>query len=300
MAKIGTKSNAAKTARRPTTSKVAGKTTKAAGKLPKPAEKNRAMAASTKKVAAKKAPAKNTAGKKLVKKTARKAAQKTLPPRFAVAPAIIDQMTLTAALDALSLADPIAIAHMREVAGMPPLRNRAPGFEGLAAIIVSQQVSTAAAATIFARVEAAINPLTPAAVLACDEAALRACGLSMPKQKALRAIAHAIHSGDLGLEMLAEMEAHEAHDALCAVNGIGPWSANIFLLFCLGHSDAWPAGDLALQEAARIALKLRARPDAKQLEKIGERWRPHRAVAARLLWAYYAVVKQGRSGMSLT
>ena len=298
MAKIGNKQNAAKTSRRPTAQKVVSRTIKAANKLPKTAEKKRAPA-SAKKPAVNKAAIKAVA-KKPAKRAARKKAQKAALRRFAIAPAIIDQITLTAALDALSLADPIAIAHMREIAGIPPLRNRAPGFEGLAAIIVSQQVSTAAAATIFKRVEAAISPLTPAAVLACDEAALRACGLSMPKQKALRAIAHAIHSGTLGLEMLAEMDAHEAHDALCAVSGIGPWSANIFLLFCLGHSDAWPAGDLALQEAARIALKLRARPDAKQLEKIGERWRPHRAVAARLLWAYYAVVKQGRSGMSLT
>ena len=94
------------------------------------------------------------------------------------------------------------------------------------------------------------------------------------------------------------MPAAEAHAALCAVHGIGPWTADIFLLFCLRHPDAWPAADLALQEAARIALKLRKRPDAVKLARIGERWRPHRGVAARLLWAYYRAVKS-RSGMAL-
>ncbi|MEI2735973.1 MAG: hypothetical protein V9G24_15050 [Rhodoblastus sp.] len=84
---------------------------------------------------------------------------------------------------------------------------------------------------------------------------LRGCGLSSPKMKTLRAIAHALESKSLDLDALAAMSAEEAHAALCAVHGIGPWTADIFLLFCLGHPDAWPAGDLALQEAARIALE---------------------------------------------
>ena len=90
----------------------------------------------------------------------------------------------------------------------------------------------------------------------------------------------------------------DAHRALSPSSGIGPWTADIFLLFCLGHPDAFPAGDLALQEAARLALGLKTRPDAKKLEKIAERWRPWRGVAARMLWAYYRGVKQ-RSGMAL-
>ena len=88
------------------------------------------------------------------------------------------------------------------------------------------------------------------------------------------------------------MEADEAHAALTALHGIGPWTADIYLLFCLGHADAWPAGDLALQEAARIAFGLKKRPDAKEMAKLAETWRPWRGVAAHLLWAYYRVVKR--------
>ena len=97
---------------------------------------------------------------------------------------------------------------------------------------------------------------------------------------------------------LAGIDALEAHRALVAVKGIGPWTADIFLLFCLGHPDAFPSGDLALQEAARLALNLRTRPDAARLERIAERWRPWRGVAARMLWAYYRGVK-ARAGMAL-
>ena len=94
------------------------------------------------------------------------------------------------------------------------------------------------------------------------------------------------------------MDADDAHAALVALHGVGPWTADIYLLFCLGHADAFPAGDLAVQESARIALNLRKRPDAKALGKIAEAWRPWRGVAAHLLWAYYHVVKR-REGISL-
>ena len=96
----------------------------------------------------------------------------------------------------------------------------------------------------------------------------------------------------------AALDAEDAHKALVAVKGVGPWTADIFLLFCLGHPDAFPAGDLALQEAAKLALNLKRRPDAARLERIAERWRPWRGVAARMLWAYYRGVK-ARSGMAL-
>jgi 3-methyladenine DNA glycosylase/8-oxoguanine DNA glycosylase len=88
------------------------------------------------------------------------------------------------------------------------------------------------------------------------------------------------------------MEADLAHAALTALHGVGPWTADIYLLFCLGHADAFPAGDLAVQEAARIALRLRKRPDARRLTKIAQAWRPWRGVAAHLLWAYYHAVKK--------
>ncbi len=184
------------------------------------------------------------------------------------------------------------------IGGLPPLRRREPGFAGLAAIIVSQQVSVASARAIFGRLESRISPLEASRLAEATEDDLRACGLSTPKIRALRALAQAVAEGGLDLAGLAALNAEDAHNALIAVKGVGPWTADIFLLFCLGHPDAFPAGDLALQEAAKLALRLRRRPDAARLERIAERWRPWRGVAARMLWAYYRGVKQ-RSGMAL-
>jgi DNA-3-methyladenine glycosylase II len=203
---------------------------------------------------------------------------------------------LAAAASALLALDPETIGRLVEIGGPPPLRRREPGFSGLAAIIVSQQVSVASANAIFGRLEAALQPLAAEAVLAAGEATLRACGLSGPKIRALTAVAEAVASQSLDLAALATLPAADAHRALVAVKGIGPWTADIFLLFCVGHPDAFPAGDLALQEAARLVLELRRRPDAPKLEKIAERWRPFRGVAARMLWAYYRVAK-ARAGV---
>jgi DNA-3-methyladenine glycosylase II len=190
------------------------------------------------------------------------------------------------------------IGRLIEIAGHPPLRRQEPGFSGMVGIIVSQQVSVASANAIFKRVETNLAPLSAQRLLEADDAALRACGLSAPKMRALRALAHAVHREGLDLAGLGALEAEAAHRALIAVKGIGPWTADIFLLFCLGHADAFPAGDLALQEAARLALSLKKRPDARRLEAIAERWRPVRGVAARLLWAYYRIAKQ-RAGVAL-
>jgi DNA-3-methyladenine glycosylase II len=190
------------------------------------------------------------------------------------------------------------IGRLIEIAGSPPLRRQEPGFAGMVGIIVSQQVSVASANAIIKRVETHLTPLSAKRLLEADDAALRACGLSAPKMRALRALAHAVHNEGLDLAGLGALEAEAAHRALIAVKGVGPWTADIFLLFCLGHPDAFPAGDLALQEAARLALSLKKRPDARRLEAIAERWRPVRGVAARLLWAYYRVAKQ-RAGVVL-
>jgi DNA-3-methyladenine glycosylase II len=126
-------------------------------------------------------------------------------------------------------------------------------------------------------------------------ARLARLGLSAPKIRALKEIARAVASGRLALASLAEIGADEAHAALTAIHGIGPWTADIYLLSCLGHADAWPAGDLALQEAARLAFSLPARPSTKEMLPLAEIWRPLRAVAARVLWTYYRGVK-GREG----
>jgi DNA-3-methyladenine glycosylase II len=145
-----------------------------------------------------------------------------------------------------------------------------------------------------------VAPLNARNLRDASDEPLRAAGLSAPKIRTLRGLADAIVTNSLDIDALALMTAEEAHEKLVAVKGIGPWTADIFLLFCLGHPDAWPAGDLALQEAARLALNLKKRPDTARLEKIGERWRPWRGVAARMLWAYYRARKEGRSGMSLS
>jgi DNA-3-methyladenine glycosylase II len=178
------------------------------------------------------------------------------------------------------------------VAGRPPLRRRADGFAGLASIVVSQQLSTASAKAIWGRLTAALDPLDHAAVLRARPAKLARSGLSAPKIRTLKAIAKAVDRGELDLSALGDKPADAAHATLTAVHGIGPWTADIYLLFCLGHADAWPAGDLALQEAARLLFALKARPTAKDMGLLAEPWRPWRGAAACMLWTYYRAAKQ--------
>jgi DNA-3-methyladenine glycosylase II len=204
---------------------------------------------------------------------------------------------LQAGLAQLILADP-RLAPVAEKAGAFGLRRREAGFAGLCAIVCGQQLSTAAAATIRARLFAAFDPFHHDALRKARTDKLKRLGLSAPKIKSIREIAKAVAKGQIDLVAVGNMDADAAHATLTALHGIGPWSADIYLLFCLGHSDAFPAGDLAVQEAARIAFGLRKRPDAKALTKLAEAWRPWRGVAAHLLWAYYHVVKR-REGISL-
>jgi DNA-3-methyladenine glycosylase II len=184
------------------------------------------------------------------------------------------------------------LAPVLEKAGVPALRRRDGGYPGLCAIVCGQQLSTASAAAIRARLFAAFDPFHHDAVRLARTDRLARLGLSKPKIKSIKAIAAAIASGQIDLDAVAQMQADEAHAALTALHGIGPWTADIYLLFCLGNADAWPAGDLALQESARIAFALRKRPDAKAMVKLAEPWRPWRGVVAHLLWAYYHAVKR--------
>jgi DNA-3-methyladenine glycosylase II len=180
---------------------------------------------------------------------------------------------------------------IRQRAGTPPLRRRPGGFAGLVSIVVSQQLSTASAAAIWGRLSAAFDPFDAGSVRRARIPKLQRVGLSAPKIRTLKAVAKAVDSGAVDFDALAAMGADEAHNALTALHGIGPWTADIYLLACLGHADAWPAGDLALQEASRLAFALRARPNAKEMIPLAEPWRPWRGVAARLLWAYYRAAK---------
>ena len=175
--------------------------------------------------------------------------------------------------------------------GRPPLRRREGGFAGLAQIIVGQQVSTASAAAIYGRLAAACDPLDAACILRLRKDRLLRVGLSNAKVKTLKEIARAITAKHIDLDALADIPADEAHNRLTALHGIGPWTADLYLLACLGHADAWPAGDLALQEAARLAFGLKARPTTKEMGPLADAWRPWRAVAARLLWSYYRMMK---------
>ncbi|WP_407049493.1 DNA-3-methyladenine glycosylase family protein [Methyloraptor flagellatus] len=200
---------------------------------------------------------------------------------------------IEAGIAALRDLDP-RLGAVIEVAGPVPLRRREPGFEGLARIIVAQQISVAAADAIWARFAAAIGAMTPAAYLATAPEALKAAGLSQPKIRTLQAISEACASGGIDLLAVAGLTAEEAHAQMTALKGVGPWTADIFLLFCAGHPDIWPGGDVALQNAMQDAFGLETRPAEKLCRALAEPWAPWRGVAARLFWAYYRVRKGGR------
>ncbi len=180
--------------------------------------------------------------------------------------------------------------HVHDTAGDPPLRRRPAGFEGLARVIVGQQVSIASATAIWERTAAACQPFEPATLLRLTDRRLAAAGLSRPKIRTLRAIATACRDG-LDLTALERASDEEVHAALTAVVGIGPWTADIYIMFCLGRADGWAPGDLALQVAMQRAFAFAERPGKDDMMTLAERWRPWRGVAARLLWAYYAALK---------
>ena len=198
---------------------------------------------------------------------------------------------LQAGLAQLILADP-RLKPVAEKAGPFALRRREGGYAGLCAIVCGQQLSVASAAAIRARLFAAFDPFHHDTVRQARGDKLKRLGLSAAKIKSIKEIGKAVAKQHIDLTAVGSMPADDAHAALTALHGIGPWTADIYLLFCLGHADAFPSGDLAVQEAARIALNLRKRPDAKALIKIAQAWRPWRGVAAHLLWAYYHAVKK--------
>lgn len=175
--------------------------------------------------------------------------------------------------------------------GMPALRRRPPGFAGLAQIIVGQQLSIASAGAIWNRMSEAFDPFHHDSIRGATAARLGKLGLSAAKIKTLKLLAAEIRSKRLDLEALGEMGADEAHKILTALHGVGPWTADVYLLFCLGHADAWPAGDLALQDAVRLGLELESRPTTKEMTALAEVWRPYRGAAAHLWWAYYRATR---------
>ncbi len=183
-------------------------------------------------------------------------------------------------------------AHALELVGPLPLRRREGGYAALLRTICSQQLSVASADAVWNRLEAAGATL-PDRLLALDDAALRACGLSGQKIRYARALAEA----GIDYPGLADLPEADAIATLTAVKGIGVWTAEIYLMFSVGRADVLAAGDLALQESARLLFGLPARPGDKALRLLAEPWSPWRAVAARILWAYYRAAKQ-REGIA--
>ena len=181
---------------------------------------------------------------------------------------------------------------MIRAAGPVPLRRRAHGLPGLARIIVGQQLSIASAEAIWNRFEPAFPGCPADAIAAASDDALRATGLSAPKIRTLRAVVGAPVSTGSTSTALAGMAAADAHGRLTAIKGIGPWTADIYLLFCLGHADIFPAGDLALRNAVAAAFKLEPPVPVDVVNGIAARWSPWRGVAARLFWAYYRATRQ--------
>jgi DNA-3-methyladenine glycosylase II len=166
--------------------------------------------------------------------------------------------------------------------------ERDEGFATLVITILEQQVSLASAAAAFARLlAAASSPLTPERFLTFDDAELRAFGFSRQKTLYCRLLARAVIEGELDFDALATLDDDAARAALMKLKGVGHWTAEIYLLRALGRPDAWPSGDLALQLAAQEVKRLPARPTPAELDAIAERWRPLRAVAARMLWQHY-------------
>ena len=182
--------------------------------------------------------------------------------------------------------DPRFDAALR-LTGPLPVRRKPDGFAALLDAIVAQQVSVAAAAAIWGRVQAA-GFTSPGRVSRASEDALRACGLSRPKARYAKALA------DAGIDFVSLRGAPTAEviAALVAVPGIGPWTAEVYAMLSLGRADVFAPGDLALQEAARLVFDLPERPSEKQLRTMAQAWSPWRGVAARLLWAYYRLTKQ--------
>lgn len=198
---------------------------------------------------------------------------------------------------ALCLRDERLLAVVSQVGAVPTRRN-APGFGGMARIVCGQLLSVASANAIWARYELVPGALDAAQFLAIEEAAIRAVGFSGGKYKTLRVVAEAIVEGRLDLTHLETLPAEEALTVLTGLKGIGPWTAEVYLLFCAGHPDIFPAGDLALRKAVGEAFGMAQMPSIRDLHQIARTWSPHRGAAALLFWRYFAALKN-KEGIGL-
>ncbi|HTM76054.1 MAG TPA: DNA-3-methyladenine glycosylase 2 family protein [Devosia sp.] len=200
-------------------------------------------------------------------------------------------------LDRLVVIDP-RLAAIRSVTDTPAPRIAPQGFAGIAQIVCGQQLSVASAHAIWGRFAALPGALEPERYLALDEPVVRGTGFSAGKYRTLRVIAEAMMTGQLDFAHLETLPAEQAVAYLTAHKGIGPWTAEVYLMFCAGHPDVFPAGDLALLKAVQDGLGLEARPSIKQMAEMARLWAPHRSAAALLFWKLFAVLKQ-RAGIAL-
>ena len=198
----------------------------------------------------------------------------------------LTQKSLALAARELAARDEM-LAGIHATYGDPPLWRRDTGFQTLVQIILEQQVSLKSAKAMLVRLEAAIQPFTPARFIELGDSYLRGMGVTRQKSAYVLHLADSIVNGDLSFERLARMSDEEARLVLTRVKGIGSWSADVYLLMAMRRADIWPAGDLALAVAMKELKGLAQRPGPEELERLAETWRPHRAVAARMLWQYY-------------
>jgi DNA-3-methyladenine glycosylase II len=183
------------------------------------------------------------------------------------------------------------LEHMRETARVVEPRVNPKGFAGLAKVVCGQQVSVQSAAAIWGRFSALPGALEPDGYLRLSEEDIRGAGFSRSKYLTMRGVAEAIVAGEIELAALEQLPADEAVARLVQLKGIGPWTAEVYMLFCAGHPDIFPAGDLALLKAAHSGLGLDARPTINEMMQIAQDWSPHRSAAALLFWRYFAALK---------
>jgi DNA-3-methyladenine glycosylase II len=199
---------------------------------------------------------------------------------------MLDETSFAAAAAELCENDP-DLAAIVERHGLPEFWAREPGLPTLVLLILEQQVSLASARAAYDRLATRLGGLTTEGILRSTDAELRADGFSRQKARYVRVLSTSLEDGSLDLDAVESLDDDEARRVLVALPGIGPWTAEVYLLSALRRPDTWPVGDIALQEGARRARGLGTRPSPLELEVIGEAWRPHRASAARLLWHLY-------------
>jgi len=212
-----------------------------------------------------------------------------MAPASAIASTKLTPETLASAAESLARRD----RHLRSIyheLGVPPMWGRRPGFETLLRIVLEQQVSLVSARAMFVRLKSNVDPFTPEQFVDGGEEVLRSFGVTRQKAGYCVAVARAFTSGHL--KRIDRMSDEDAHAALLQIKGVGPWTANIYLLMALKRADIWPDGDVALATALGKVRKLETRPSFAELAGIADDWRPYRSVAARMLWQFYLAQKR--------